>query len=147
MDTRFAPYPGRFGTMLQVAQAANVGNVTANDTTRFFLPVAAGKYWVSKLSVVCDTVGADADGSIVATFYKYSGVSDAGTALNTATNLETLVTKETRDVPVTATLTDVQRLLDTSNGDSLYVEVVNDSAAIDTQPTKLSFAVELFALK
>lgn len=148
MDTRYAPVRGgRFNVQLVGVGASNVGNLTANATTTFFIAVPAGKYYISKLSLVCNTVGADADGTILGTFKKYDGVANSGVALNTATDLETLVTKETRDVTVLASLTPAQRILNTANGDSLYVEVVNNSAAINTQPTNLCFAAELMALK
>lgn len=147
MDKRFAPKPGRFGIHPVMASAANVGSVTANTTTTFFLAFPPGKYYINKGVVVCNTVGADSDGVITAILYKYDGAANAAVALCSAVDLEALTTKETSNITITATLTDAQRIVNTDNGDSLYVVVTNDSAAINTQPTNLCFGIELALLQ
>jgi len=148
MDTRYAPKTPPFsGVMVSKASAGPVGTITANVTNTFFLAVPPGRHWIRRAAVVCNVVGVDADGNLTATFQKYNGATDTPVALNTANNLKTLTTKEMRDIVVTATLTDAQRIVDSANGDSLYVEVVSDSAAIDTQPTQLIFTVELLTLR
>lgn len=148
MDIRYAPKnPPYSGVMVDHAGAGPVGTITANQTTSFFLQVPPGRHYIRRLAVVCNVVGVDADGNLTAVFQRYSGAADAATALNTATNLKTLTTKEYRDVAVTGTLTDSQRIVDSSLGDSIYVDVISDSAAIDTQPTQLIFTVELFKLR
>lgn len=154
MDLRYAPKAPRFSTMIVTAHASNVGNLTANTTNTFFLATPPGKYFIYRASFTVNQVPVDADGTILATFKKWDGVAGAGVALNTAAqgsattgDLESAVAKNTHQVPLLATLTDAQRTILNLHGDSLYVEVVSNSAAIDTQPTNLGFSVELLALE
>lgn len=146
MDVRYSPGPGRYGTNPIVAAASNVGALTANTTTTFFLALPPGKFFINKLIMTTNVVAADADGTVLATFQKYDGVANSAVALNTAADLETMTTKESTVVNVLSSLTDAQRIVNTANGDSIYVDVVNNSAALNTQPTNLCFAVELFQL-
>jgi hypothetical protein len=75
----------------------------------------------------------DADGTILATLKKWDKSAGAAVTLSAALDLEALVAKQVTDFTLLSTLTDDQRTLDV--GDTLYVEIVNNSAAIDTQPS------------
>lgn len=154
MDLRYAPKAPRFGTMLQVAAAANVGSLTANTTTTFYLAVPPGKFYISRFLFSSNVVASDADGTILATLKRWDAVNAADVVLNTAAagspttgDLESAVAKNTHQIPLIATLTDAQRTIKNLSGDTLRVDVVNNSAAIDTQPTNLCFVVELLALE
>lgn len=155
MDKRFAPLGDRQGTMPVTVGTGAVGTITANTTNRFLLPVPAGKYFIYSFSVACNTVAADADGTVLATLFKYDGVAASAVAQNTAAagaaatgDLESLVTKKGQKITLLASVADKDRIINvTDNNDGLYVDVVNNSAAIDTQPTQLVFCVELLALK
>lgn len=151
----FAPKPGRFGVQTVQARTGQIGGanflggatpLTANTTTIFRLGGTAGrKCRVSRFGATTVTVPADADGAITATLRKYDASADSVVTLTGNINLETLVTREETSVTVLGTLTDAQLTLDT--GDALEIHVVNDSAAIDTQPAGLTFVAELLVLE
>lgn len=133
--------PGRFGTHPIVVRSAPA-TLTANTTTTIALgAMPAYRYRIAKACVSCTTVPADADGAITAVLKKYDASADAAVTLCSAVNLETLTADEAAQITLTATLTEAQRTLDV--GDTLKVEVTNDSAAINTQPAGLVFAVDL----
>lgn len=135
--------PGRFGTHpVHVSFSCGVNPLTANDTVTFRIPTPPGKFFFSKAAVQCDTPAADADGTCLLTVQKYDASADAEVALTDAYNIEGLTTLERNEISVGASVTDAQRLFDT--GDTLDFKVVNNSAAINTQPTALSVTVELF---
>ena len=151
----FAPKPGRFGVASTLVQTGQIGGanflggatpLTANTTTIFRLGGTAGrKCRVSRFGATTVTVPADADGAITATLRKYDASADTTVTLTGNINLEALVTREETSVAVLGTLTDAQLTLDT--GDALEIHVVNDSAAIDTQPAGLVFVAELLVLE
>jgi hypothetical protein len=91
------------------------------------------------------TVPEDADGTLVATLRKYDASADATVTLTGNIDLEALTTREETSVKVLGTLTDAQLTMDT--GDALEVHVVNNSAAIDTQPAGLTFVAEMLVLE
>jgi len=151
----FAPKPGRFGVQTVQARTGQIGGanflggaspLTANTTTIFRLGGTAGrKCRVSRFGATTVTVPADADGTIVATLRKYDASADSAVTLTGNLELEALVTREETSAAVLGTLTDAQLTLDT--GDALEIHVVNDSAAIDTQPAGLTFVAELLVLE
>lgn len=151
----FAPKPGRFGVASTLVQTGQIGGanflggaspLTANTTTIFRMGGTAGrKCRVSRLGATVVTVPADADGAITAVLVKYDASANTTVTLTGAINLEALVTREETSVAVLGTLTDAQLTLDT--GDALEIHVVNDSAAIDTQPAGLVFVAELLVLE
>jgi hypothetical protein len=147
----FKPKPGRFGVAPVLLNSGQIGGtnflggaspLTANGTTTFRLGGTAGrKCMVSRFGATVVTVPVDADGAITAVLQKYDASADAVVVLTGPINLETLVTREETSVPFLASLTAAQATFDV--GDALEVAVVNDSAAIDTQPAGLVFTVEL----
>lgn len=150
-DFRFKPKAGRFGVMLQEASVGPIGPanylggaspLTANGTTIFRLgAAAAGRAAVfAGGSVSCTTVAADADGTIVGTFVRYRAATDDTVTLTANVDLEALVTREATAVVPLGTLTEAERTF--AVGDTLEFHVVNNSAAIDTQPAGLWIKAE-----
>lgn len=139
--TRFSPKLGhRFGSHPAFVSAA-AGTVTANTTTTHFLPPIHRKAYLFRASAVCQTVPADADGTLLATLKKWDASADAAVTLSSALDLEALTAKESSAFTLSTSLTEAQRRID--EGDSLYVEVVSNSAAIDTAAVNLKFTVEV----
>lgn len=139
--------------MLDVGTAGAIGTggllIVANVTTRFVVPTPTARCAVATMSIQNGPVTAvDADGTILATFTKRDNVNAANVPLSAATSLKadflTTVNKSFL-VPLLVTLTDAQRLC--QPGDVVYVDVVNNSAAIDTQPTQLFLLVEFAILQ
>lgn len=145
MDRKFAPKGPRFGVHPVYVSSGVVASPTANTTTTYMIPVPYRKCVVERLFFGQNVVLVDADGTALATFKKYDAATDADVSLNTAVNIESGVTKETTSVTVDATLTEKQRIL--FEGDSIRVEVVSNSAAIDTAATGLYFGAELLVLE
>lgn len=145
MDRRRNASPGRFGTHpVHVSHMAGVDPLTVNDTTILWVPTPKGKFVFTGFAAQCDTPGADSDGTILATVRKYDASGDAHVTLSAAIDLEAVTTKERAVAGVASAATEAQLLLD--DGDVLNIAVVSNSAAIDTQPTLLSFTVELLQL-
>lgn len=138
---------GELGTELVQAAAVVQGTatLTANSTTTFVLGGFDRRVRFSDFAISVTTVPADADGAITGVLQKYDASADAAVALTSATNLETLTTRECRTVSAIGTLTEAQMTLDT--GDCLEFVVTNDSAAINTQPTNLVVRATCFALE
>lgn len=151
----FRPKAGRFGIAPVLVNSGQIGGtnflggtspLTVNNTTIFRLGNVAGrKVQFSSLGASAVTVPADADGSILAYAYKYDASADAAVALTGPLNLEALVTREGSSVPALATASDADLTFDV--GDTLEIHVVNNSAAIDTQPAGLVFSAELLVLE
>ena len=150
----FAPKPGRVGVAPVFAKTGQIGGTkflggtsprTANSTTIFRLGGFGGRrVQFSQLGATVVTVPADADGTILATAVKYDASADAAVTLSQNLDLEALVTREESFANPIATLTDAQITLDV--GDALEIHVVNNSAAINTQPAGLVFTVEVLVL-
>lgn len=139
--------PGKFGTQYITMQTGQIGGsnmlgsttpLTANTTTTFRLGGPPVKCRLVKLSASCVTVGADADGTILARAMKYASVGDAASAVSADIDLEALVTREITAVGPLSTASDATRLFN-GTGDTLEINVVSNSAAIDTQPAGLVF--------
>lgn len=137
--------PGRYGTDIAFLTVQPTPTLTANNTTIFKVPSPFRKCRFLRGSVSVTQVPADSDGTIVATFKKYDASADAAVTLSQELNLETLVTREVKKVDSAAAATEAQLLLD--DGDQFEFHVVNDSAAINTQPTDLSICVEVAVLE
>ncbi len=147
MDKRFAPPPGRYGTMISHSFSGIIGTgglvLTANATTAFRIPTPFAKCWLEKLFVSAGGLGVDADGTILATINKRDNLNAANVPLTAAFSFESdflLLANKVYQIPLLATLTDAQRIFQA--GDQLYVDIVNNSAAIDTQPTHTAVGAE-----
>lgn len=135
----------RLSTTPIILQGKQAATITVNATTPIGVGVPPYRAYISRVNVVCSTVPADSDGTILATLKKYDASADAAVSLSSALDLETLTANEGSNFTLTSTLTDAQRTFDA--GDFLYVDVVNNSAAIDTQPVNLIFTAEFFELE
>lgn len=157
MDTRFKPIAPHFDAMFAII-AAWINTITANTTTLFGFPaitsrsntadaLAKGEHisYIERLTAVCHTLVADADGTVLLTIRKYDRSAAADVTLATSFNLETLTAKEASHIPFDSGVTDAQRILDV--GDFLFAEVVNNSAAIDTQPVGLQVSALIKILR
>lgn len=154
MQNHLRPLPGRFGTQTIVLSCGPIGPanylggaapLTANATTTFRLGPVPCKCVFSKLAVSATTVPADADGTIVATAFKYSAASNAQVQVSPAVDLEALITREGTIVRQYTAATEAA--LTVLEGDTIEVNVVNNSAAIDTQPAGLVFNAELYRIE
>lgn len=135
------PKPGRFGFSPAILSSGICGALTANATTKLGIGASPKRACITAVAAVCSTVAADADGTTLATLKKYDASADAAVTLSSALDLEAMTANEASAFTITTTLTDAQRMLDT--GDFLYVDVVNNSLAIDTQPVNLIFTAEI----
>ena len=138
---------GELGPELMTAAMVVTGTatLTANSTTTFVLGGFGRRVRFGGFAVSVTTVPADADGAITAVVQKYDASADAAVALTTATDLETLTTREARAVVPIGTLTDAQMTLEAD--DTLDFVVTNDSGSIDTQPIGLAVRATCFALE
>lgn len=136
--------PGRFGTELLVLSSGNVGTnpLTANQTNTFKLPSPTRRARFVRFAASQTTVVADADGTVLARAMKYSGSADAAAAVSADIDLEAATARELQTAGILSTQTDAGIIFDPALGDTLEVNVVNNSAAIDTQPVALVLTCE-----
>lgn len=148
MLTYFRARAKDFGAQFIRFATGNIASFTANTTNRYMLGGSSDKdstgandhtFYVDEIHVVAFAVPADADGAILLTVKKWDASAGAAVTLVTGTaasvstgDLELLVAGKTERLTIDAAVTEAQRILDF--GDSLYIEVVSNSAAIDTQP-------------
>lgn len=144
MRREFIPRPGHFGEH-PVVLSKDVGTLTANQTNTRSMGGVNRRAFVERLSVSARTVPVDNDGTLLATVKKRDASAGANVTLTAAFNLETLVANASSAIALLSTLTDDQLTLD--QGDTLFVEIVNNSAAIDTQPADLVFTAVLGVLQ
>ncbi len=138
----FAPKVGRFGIMPVLAQRhAGANPLTANTTTDIYIPTPPGKFVLLGAAVVQSTLVADADGTVLAQITKRAASGDADTVLTAQVDLEAATVLERQEFSLLTTLATAANIFLT--GDIVKLEVVNNSAAIDTQPVDLMIAVEL----
>lgn len=135
-DLRFmGPNPTRANAKLEHL-FVNGGTLTANNTTKFYLPPVGRKCKVVGLSYVCTVKPADADGTILATVAKWNGAAE--TTLTNPLDLEAVTVR----IPASARPNAAGDAVVQAN-ESLLINVVNNSAAIDTQMTNGIFSVEI----
>jgi hypothetical protein len=138
---------GRFGIVpVFVASPAN-GTWTANTTTTGRIPTPKRKCYVVSASIQASTLPADADGTFLLTIKKYDASADTAVTISDQENLEALMTHVdvAYEVTISSSATDAQRMIE--EGDTLYYEVVNNSAAIDTQAVNCFVVVELAVME
>ena len=145
MYNHFRPKPGRYGTHPQFLTVQPTPTLTANNTTIFKIPSPYRRCVFVRGAVSVTQVPVDGDGTILGTFRKYDASADAAVTLTGNIDLETLVTREVSYADPSSSATQAQLTLD--NGDVMEFHVVNNSAAINTQPTDLSLCVELLVLE
>lgn len=134
---------GRFGSHpVWLSRTLVASSLTANTTNDFYVVAPPVNAVIGGGAMTCVTVAADADGTVLAYLAKYDASADAVVVLTSALDLEAVITKEAARFAVLGTLTDAERTFDT--GDTLLLRVINNSAAINTQPTELTVTAELF---
>lgn len=104
--------------------------LTVNTTTRRGVIAAGRSMQITRVSIGSYTKPNDADGVMTLALEKYdkSGTAEKNLLGAATFDLESLTAKEAEDLTLTSTTAD----LVVDAGDLVYVEMVNDSAAIDT---------------
>lgn len=134
---------GRFGTHpVWTTRTLGASPLTANTTNDFYITAPPVASCFGGGAVTCVTVAADSDGTVLAYLAKYDASADAVVVLTSSLDLEAVTTKEAAKFVPLGTLTDAQLTFDV--GDTLLLRVINNSAAINTQPTELTVTAELF---
>jgi hypothetical protein len=138
--------PGRYGVHPCFVGVRQSAALTANATAVFTFPKPRRKAYVETLSISTSTLPVDADGTFVVSVAVYRADALVAT-LASAFDIEaTVTTKDTLvAIPFDAATTEIQRTL--LPADVLKVFVVNNSAAIDTQPVDMVFHAELLCLE
>lgn len=133
---------GRYGTHpVYVSETLPASPVTANTTVYHRLATPPRGAYFAGGAISSVVVASDADGTCLVALCKYDASAAAYVALTTDINLESLTTLIGQALTRIATLTVAQLTFDT--GDSLVLRVVNNSAAVDTQPTFVNVTAEL----
>lgn len=126
--------------------SARFDSVTANTTTSVNGGQPHRRAVALRMAISCLTVPADSDGAITMIGYKYDASANAAVALTAAFDLEAIAAaKESEEIDLLSTLTDDELRFD--EGDTFYVVVTNDSAAINTQPAGTVVTLELGLLE
>lgn len=121
-----------------VTNTYGLGSVSDKDDTA----AAPGNLaYVDEAFVGALALVADADGTTLLNLIKYDASAAAGVTLVSSFDLEAQTLGQSDRLPLVSTLTDAQRTLDF--GDFLYVSIVNNSAAINTQPSAMAVTVKL----
>lgn len=120
--------------LVTLARHAGASPLTANTTTTINIPTpaVAGAVLISA-AVSASTVAADADGTILATLVKRTASDDGDDTISSSADLEALTAKEKTEF----TLSNALEHRTFAIADTLELDVVNNSAAIDTQPVDL----------
>lgn len=143
MDKSRREKHGRFGTHpVWVTRTFGANPITANTTTDYHFAAPPVSCVIGGGSLHSVVVAANADGTTLAYLCKYRASDDSVVVLTSALNVEGVVTKEGTRFTVLGTLTDAEQTI--LAGDTLLVRFINNSAAIDTQPTELTVTAELF---
>lgn len=147
-DYRYAPKSGRYDTMIAYTQSGIIGTgglvLTANVTNTYRIPTPATRCALVKLGFSSGVLGIDADGTILATVNKRDNVGAQNLAVTAAHSLKVDV-QVANKVNLIALLKATQAQIDAlvyQVGDQLYVDIVSNSAAIDTQPTHSAYVAE-----
>jgi hypothetical protein len=147
MDNRLRQKPGNFGRQLIALTSGQIGGanylggaspLTVNSTTTFRLGALPVRCRFIKLGASQVTVVSDADGTVLARAMRYSAAGDAAAAISADIDLEAGTTREQQTAGQISTATEAGVTFEA--GDTCEINVVNNSAAIDTQPAGLVFA-------
>lgn len=152
MSLRRIPAPGRWGTEVFFLSSGPYGGtnllggaspITANVTTTLRIGPIGRKARFLRFGASCQTAVADADGTVLARVRKRNNAG--GTTVSNDIDLEALtVNQATYAGPLTTVLESVLRFAAT---DVVEIDIVNNSAAINTQPAFLCFTVEFAVLE
>ena len=97
--------------------------------------------YVDEVIVGQQTLVADSDGTVLLNVIKFDASAGSTVNLVTSFDLETMTAGKSQRAPLLAAATDQQRVIDF--GDYLYITIVNNSAAINTQALGLVVSVHI----
>lgn len=138
----FSPKFGRFGVMsVVVSQAAGSSPMTANSSESILIPTPPGKFVVLGATAVCTTIAIDADGTALAYITKRVASDDSDVVLTAGLDLEAMTVLERTEFVVNKQPGSASNIF--LAGDVLKMELVSNSASIDTEPVNLVITVEL----
>lgn len=121
-------------------------NTTVTRRTGFSVPAGSGeKFRIKRLSVLTDAVPSDADGTLLLNAFVRDVSEGAADQIVTSADLEALVTAADRNFALTLNAETSEFELTMDEGDSMYFTLVNNSAAIDTNPN-VFVVVEYFLI-
>jgi hypothetical protein len=141
----FQPGAGRFGTHPVFIQNA-FGTITANTTNTLNLGQVHRLAVIARIAVSVLTVPADSDGTVLLTIKKYDASANAAVTLTAAFDMEAIAAaKESEEIALLSSLTDDELLF--AEGDTLYAELVSNSAAFNTAPAGVVVSAEFLLRK
>ena len=135
---------GHSGDRINKKTVSTAFGATANSTVYYGVLATQRACVVTAINIASYAVPSDADGTFVMTVFNYDHSATAeDTLLSTATiDLETVITaaKKSYGLTLTATAADLVMAAD----DVVYVKVVNNSAAIDTNLSGAVITIEYY---
>ncbi len=141
MDTSFRPREPYRSKAQIVTQSVAIDTLTANATTTIHIPTPARRAFVLSATIHQGTVAADSDGAINATLKRWDDSAGSGVSMSSAYNMEAATARRAERLTMLGGSSRVK-----AKEDTLYLDVVNDSAAINTQPANAFVVVELALL-
>lgn len=140
MDFSYRPkQTGRAGAQI-VSIPVALGNITANNTTTYAIPVPRGRFYVVGASYQAETV-ATSPGTILGTLQKRRAATDDTVAISSAFDLEAATASEVSALTVNGG--DTNRTV--RAGDTLRFSVVSNNSTV-TQHAQAFLVVELARL-
>lgn len=141
-----------YGASLQLARKfmyMDLGQFTANTTVtpspRFGCVPGVGKIRILGLHICCDVVPVDADGTMLINALVNDISEGADDTLVSSGDLEALVVAANKWYELTLAADSTEKIRTLETGDSLRFTLVNNSAAIGTNP-KVQVAIEYILL-
>lgn len=104
-----------------------------------------GKYRINRAWIMCNAIPSDADGTLLANLFVRDDSEGASDQLIVSQDLETLVVTANKWFPLTLAAETSEKERTIEAFDAMWFTVVNNSAAIDTNPQS-QFMVELIPL-
>ena len=143
MDTTFRPREP-FRTKAEIVTvSASIGTLTVNATTTIHIPTPGRRCAILSASICQQTKAADADGTVLATLKRRDISASADVAASSAYDMEAATNRQVDRVTMLGGTANRIK----AKEDSLFLDVVNNSAAIDTQPVNAFVVVELALLE
>ena len=130
-----------YGASLQLARkfaffaiGAFTANTTVTPVARFGCVPGVGKMRILGIHILCDTIPADADGTMLLNALVKDISEGADDTLVSSENLETLVAAANKWYEATLAADGTEKIRTLETGDSLRFTLVSNSAAVDTNP-------------
>lgn len=147
MDTSFRPLIAkRYSAHVAPIGPVALPSIGGTTTTTIYLAGSRWTYWFNEGWLFEQTLGVYA-GTATVQFFRYDFVNSAAIALTAAKDVTSTgqTANKTLNVPALTTLTDIQRTIMGSLGDSLYASFVT-SAGVTDQPVGGIIGAEVFVL-